>query len=332
MSKTRRRVLIGAGALVLAGAGTAIGLIVTAPTCAGDPAAMIAGLPSGAVWHGSGCYDTAGITLTKPVTLDGGTYVDTVTTVPIKPIIRIKDTARIQVENVTLSGENERGVAIHSDLVNEEGVQLLSSSNVTLTNVAVQDTYGDGLTFGFQPGVGPSTNVTVDGYVITNAGREGVTVAYLTDSVLNHVSTTQAWDFESDVAAGSGNVTVNEPTGKGFRLIEALSGPITFNDPNVSGHVQDIKAAASSGQPVSVNGGTVLIPRTIRGTPPGGIWVDGPGNLTFTGTTIGRQAGTAKVTGLAWIVDGGGHLTLTNSPVTPPLGIHDATSTVTINP
>ena len=78
-----------------------------------DPAAAIEALPVGGVFHGSGCYITGGIVITKPVTIDGGTYNDPVDTYTgrgsVLPIIRVKDTSYVTIENVVLNGANTVG-------------------------------------------------------------------------------------------------------------------------------------------------------------------------------------------------------------------------------
>ena len=57
-------------------------LTVPAPACAPSPQAAIADLPAGGTFVGSGCYSVPnGLHLTKPVTIDGGSYVDS-STVP----------------------------------------------------------------------------------------------------------------------------------------------------------------------------------------------------------------------------------------------------------
>jgi hypothetical protein len=292
------------------------------------------------VFNGSGCYTTDGILIIKPVTINGGTYNDPVTDKlgrgSVHPLIRIKDTTGVTVENVTLNGLNAEG-GFHGELVGEEGVQVLSSANVTLDNVTTNNTYGDGLMLGFQPGRPPTTNLTVNGYTVNHAGRQGVTIAYAINSTLNNVainsSADSGWDFESDVQrVGSGNVTVNNASGgKGIRIVEALQGPITFNNCQCERHVTLMNDAAASGQPVTFNGGTILLTNIDKGVPPAGVTLKGPGNLTFTGVTLGRLPAMRLPTSPAWFVTKGGHLTLNKSPAAGPQGYRDSSSTVTIS-
>lgn len=312
-----------------------------ASSCKADPASAIAALPAGGVFNGSGCYSVPnGILITRSVTIDGGTYDDPSTTAPtvghgVQPIIRIKDTANVTVENVKLVGANVGGY--HATMVGEAGIDVLSSDHVTIANVTIMNTFGDGLTLfaNFPRNKKPTTNLAVSNVTVTNSGREGITVADVSGGTFTNVnvvsSNFNSWDFESDLAGvGSGNVTVNSArTITGIRLIEALHGPITFNNCQCRRHVSLLYAAAASGQPVTFNGGTILLPNSDDGTSPAGITVNGPGNLTFTGVTLGRLPSVRPGTFPAWSVTDGGHLTLLHSPAAGSRGSHDISSTVT---
>jgi hypothetical protein len=305
--------------------------------CKPDPAPTIAALPPGSTFHGIGCYITGGILVTQPdITIDGGVYFNPITppSEDAKPLIRIKDVTGVTVKNVTLDGANMAG-GFHRHLVGEEGVEIVSSSDVTLTNIATNNTFGDGLMFDYQPRHPASTNVTVNGLTITKSGRQGITVGYVTNSTFTNVdivsSADTGWDYESDIAnVGSGNITVNHASGKGVLMSGFLSGPITYNDPAISGYVVLINSAAASGQQVVFNGGTILLRNTFHGRPPAGMWVRGPGNLSFMGVTIGRRPSERPLTDPAWSVTEGGHLTLFKSPVLGSQGTHDASSSVAI--
>lgn len=163
-----------------------------------------------------------------------------------------------------------------------------------------------------------------------------MTVGTIENSTLNNVhigrTAESGWDFESDSAAGSSNVTVNNASGAGVHMNEPLLGPITFNNPDiVRGHVWIHKAAAASRQLVTFNGGTILLRRSDNGSPPAGITVQGPGNLTFNNVKIGNvhHAHEAKAHGASWNATDGAHITFNNSTPTGPAGSNDATSTVT---
>ena len=310
--------------------------------CKPDPAPAIAALPPGGVFHGSGCYFTSGILITRPVTIDGGVFVDPVTAkesgVPVLPIIRIKDTSYVTIEHVVLDGTDTTG-SFHRHLVGAAGLDILSSSHVVIRDVATNDTYGDGMTVfaNFPKDGAPTSDLLVNGLTITNAGREGVTIADAVNSTFDNVHVRSAaedgWDFESDLkGVGSGFITVNNPeTTKGIRLIEALHGPITFNNCQCDRHITVMGEAALSGAAVTFNGGSVLLPNVDHGMPPAGITVRGPGSLTFSGVAIGRLPALRAPTGPAWSVTAGGHLTINDSTVAGPLGNHDGVSTVAIS-
>ena len=309
--------------------------------CKSDPAAAIEALPSGGVFHGSGCYVTSGILIAKPVTIDGGTYNDPVDikTGPrsVFPIIRVKNTTDVTIENVVLNGANDAG-GYHRTLVGGAGLDILSSSHVNILNVATNNTFGDGMTLFSQFGVdkAPVTDLYVNGLTVTHAGRQGITMGYVEDSTLDNVNVDSAgeagWDFESDLQGiGSGNVIINNAHDEtGIHIIEALQGPITFNDCQCERHVHLLDDAAASGQLVTFNGGSYELDRdTDTGCNVAGIVVAGHGRMEFNHVNITRMPGEWAPKGPAISVTGGGHLTLIDSPLPAPVGGHDATSAVT---
>ncbi len=294
------------------------------------------------MFNGSGCYVTSGIRITKPVTINGGSYDDPVDASTGKgsvlPIIRIKNTTDVTIENVVLNGANFRG-GYHREMVGGAGLDILSSSYVKILNVATNNTFGDGMTLFSQFGVDkqPVTNLYVNGLTVTKAGRQGVTMGYAKDSVLDNVtivsSVDTGWDFESDLPnIGSANVTINDANDrKQIYLIEALEGPITFNDCQCRGHVHLLDDAAASGQLVTFNGGSYQLDRdSDTGCNVAGIVIAGPGRMEFNDVDITRRSGEWAVKGPTISVTDGGHLTLVNSPLPAPVGGHDAQSTVTI--
>ncbi len=310
--------------------------------CQPDPAAAIAALPPGGVFHGSGCYTTLGILITKPVTIDGGVYNDPQTESSGKhtvfPIIRVKNTNNVTVENVVLNGSDLTG-GYHRDMVNAAGFDILSSDHVTLINDTTDNTFGDGVTLfaDFSIDGNPVTNLYVNGLTVTNAGRQGITMGYVKGAELDNVTVNSAaesgWDFESDLPhVGSGNVVINNADNHvGVHLIEALQGPITFNNCQCWKHVHDINDAAESGQLVTFNGGSYQLARdSSTGINVAGIVIAGPGRMVMNNVDISRLPGPFDPKGPSISVTGGGHLTLVDSPLPKPAGTHDAQSTVTI--
>jgi hypothetical protein len=157
-----------------------------------------------------------------------------------------------------------------------------------------------------------------------------------------------AWDFESDIRGiGSGDVSITNSTWTGsfenigVNVVEPLSGPVTFTDCTGDGHFiydpfpPSLPATVNPiSAPVTFTGGTLLVPKTDPGTPPGGIYVRGA-PLAITDSTIGRLPEVLPVTGPAWYATGGAVLTLTHSPVTGPPGpvgvLGDRLSRATVN-
>jgi hypothetical protein len=346
----RKWLSVGVGLGLVGLGGALVGLAASTPVsadpnhfggpghCRPDPSAAIA---AGGVWNGDGkCYNLRdGVTISAPVTVENATFYDAQSrprhTSGVLPILRVKDTSDVNLSSLTLLGTNYFGV-FRPDLVGEAGIDILSSDHVTIANVTTVDTYGDGLTLGFQPQAGPSTNLIVNGLTVVNAGRDGVTSAYLTGASMTNVnivsSARPGWDFESDLpGVGSGNVVVSRAKGNGVRFVEYLSGPITFANSLISGNIALIGAAAGSRQPVVFNGGTILQDASFHGTPPAGVWIRGPGRLTLDNVILGRKPSRRAPTGLAWLALDGATLTLDGGVQLPPLGRHDATSTVSIS-
>jgi hypothetical protein len=298
------------------------------------------------VFHGSGCYTVPyGIVLRQPVTIDGGTFVDS-TTVPgpppgqkgyggLRPIFKVLDTHHVTIQNVNVIGSNSLG-GFHPPLVNQAGIDVLSSDHVTIANVTTLNTYGDGLEFWFStPGRPPATNVTVRNVTITNAGRQGITTGYLYGATFTNVtvasSTDTSIDAESDLPRiGMGNVVFNHVTAYHMvNLINLLSGPVSFVNCNFHGRIVD---ANPTQWPVTVTGGTYAMPASANGYPGSVIHVVG-GSLTFDHVAITRPPPRyGAVEGYSWGVIANGHLRFVSSPFTGSPGFADATSTVTILP
>jgi hypothetical protein len=325
MSRTVRIVIIAVAATVVllkSSAAMVVDTPITSPRCKADPAAHIAALPAGATFIGSGCYATRGIELTKPITINGGTYDDPV------------NTDDVTIENVTANGQNTAGGYHGAPLVGEEGISVIASSAITLTNDMVNDTFGDGLYLGFAPRHQPDEDIAVNGYTTTNAGRQGLTVGYVNGAAINALTVNSpadtGVDFESDSSPTSGNITFTDlnVNNGGVWFQEGLSGPVIFNDAHVANHIVMRGTATTTPYPVTFTGGSLTINRKISGIPPAGIWINGPGRLSFTNVPISRAAGLVDVTGPAWDVENGGRLILNDCPTTAPIGVADSASRV----
>lgn len=312
--------------------------------CLSDPSAAIEALPYGGVWNGGGkCYivSNAGIVIDQPLTVENAEFINPqkrTKDVPkhdfIHPFIRVGPTSDVTLQNLSMTGENATASYHGLPWVGEEGIKLDSSHDVTISNITTNNTFGDGLMFDQVSGKGPCQNITVNDYTINTTGRQGVTLGSIENATLNGVyigrTAQSGWDFESDSAAGSGDITVNNASGKGIHMNEPLFGPVTFTNSDISGHVWILRAAAASSQQVTFNGGTIVLPIYDNGSPPAGITVQGPGHLTFNNVKIVNvPTAYIKPHGASWDATGGAHITFHNSTPTGPAGSNDATSTVT---
>ena len=341
MKSNTTRIIAGAVVAVAAAAGVALAVTSSSPptgsACQADPSAVIAALPSGGTFHGSGCYSVPnGLHLTKPITIDGGSYVDS-STVPgphgLSPVIAVRATHDVTLENLSVTGGNPTG-AYKPNLVGQAGITVLSSSGVTISNVTTSSTFGDGLELWalLPQDKTPTNHLTVTNLKVTLAGRQGITTGDLSDATFTNVTVVSdgfsGIDGESDTkAVGMGNVSFDHLTATGVNLVEYLTGPITFTNSTLNGHFVAVNKAGTFG--VTVTDSSWSMRAQIHGYPPGGIYQNG-GTLTFQRTRITRSPG--NYVGNTWNVVNGGHLDLLASPVIGPAGVSDATSSVTVVP
>ena len=299
-------------------------------------------LPPGSVFQSpaTACYLVPdGILLTHPVTIIGGTFYDPLTQRPtdqipygaLKPVILIKDTSHVALVGVHVRGANVVG-GYHASLVGEAGVKIMSSSGVTLTDVTATNTFGDGLelvadlTDHIKT---PVTGLEVDGYTTVNAGRQGVTVAEVADSTLDHVNVVSpadaGFDFESDLpGVGSGNVTITNCTDTGgFNLVEDLVGPITVS--NCTGFHHIGIRSLQSDTPIRFVGGTLSCKRDD----PNPCIDQTGGSLTLSSVAVTRMPGTIGIKEPVWSVADGGALRFVHSAIAFPMGTVDRSSSLT---
>ncbi|MEI7858678.1 MAG: hypothetical protein WCI26_02500 [Acidimicrobiales bacterium] len=297
-------------------------------------------LPAGSVFQSSttACYLVPdGILLSKPITIIGGTFydplVERLTNVrpygALHPIILIKNTSHVTLSGVSVLGANTIG-GYHADLVGEAGVKIMSSSDLVLTGVSAKNTFGDGLELvaNFTDHINtPVNRLSVDGFTTINAGRQGITVAELTNSTLNNLNVispaASGIDFESDLPyQGSGNVAITNCVNEaGFNMVEYYTGPITIT--NCTGFHHVTLRTDQKVTPITFVGGTLTCKRAV---PQPCIDVTG-GSLTFTGVTIARMPGVLKISTPVWSVERAGTLRFDRSPIETGFGtVLDAAS------
>ncbi len=290
-------------------------------------------LPAGSVFQSSttACYLVPdGILLSKPITIIGGTFydplVERLTNVrpygALHPIIFIKNTSHVTLSGVSVLGANTNG-GYHADLVGEAGVKIMSSSDLVLTGVSAKNTFGDGLELvaDFTDHINtPVNRLSVDGFTTIDAGRQGITVAELTNSTLNNLNVISpadsGIDFESDLPyQGSGNVAITNCVNEaGFNMVEYYTGPITVT--NCTGFHHVTLRTDQKITPITFVGGTLTCKRAV---PQPCIDVTG-GSLTFTGVTIARMPGVIKISTPVWSVERAGTLRFDRSPIETGFG------------
>jgi len=309
--------------------------------CQSDPSAAIAALAPGDTFYGSGCYLVPnGITLTQPVTLVGGTYVDPSTTKSpsgrVQPVIWVSHTTDVTLQGLTIIGGNPTGAFVKK-LVGQAGIELMNTARVTIEDVSVSGTFGDGLElWANAPNeLTPNTDVSVDGLAITKAGRNGISLSDVYGATFTNVSI-DSWgltsvDFESDIAGiGAGNVTFADSTWGGTIFTEAVTGPLSFERCTNSNTIR-LTARAATTFPITFSDGSLAIGSKATNI---GVYAHGPTDVTFnneTFTRLPRPNGKPQKTPM-WNASAGAKLTFNNSTLSMPLGINDATSVVTINP
>ena len=334
--KTNNKVLTGFVVAAVIAIGVVIGTTPTQPvTCQGDPAAQIAAMHPGQTFTGSGCYITSGISVPSGVTINGGTYYDNTNTAPLLPVFRVKFSNNVTLENLSINGADADG-SYHSTLVGQAGIDVLSSDHTTVSNVTTSNTFGDGITVFGEPGHGPSTNFVADHVTITDAGRQGISpasvkTASFTNITIGKTGEGNGWDFESDLKnIGAANVSISNSTWQGStNIIEALTGPVVFTNDVGHGFVWLGGLGNTSAGTVTWQDSTLYMLATPTGRYKSAITQIG-GTMSFTNCSLLRKAGVRTPTAPLWNVTSGGNLTVNGGTLSPPPGIHDSTSTVTV--
>ena len=177
----------------------------------------------------SSCYlvdEGLRIANVEDLTVSGGTWRDASTPVPgadpsaMSSVFWLVGGAGITLENLSVAGANPGGYAYSGAFaagIRSDGVIGLSVSNVTVSNV-----YGDGVELTPLRGaddlsgtiVNPTKNASIANVEINVAGRQGITLASVSNASissvqLNHVGL-NAFDLEADQSdEGVLNVTIN---------------------------------------------------------------------------------------------------------------------------
>lgn len=348
---------LAASAVALVAVAAAVGVartpLPTTPTaCGPDPAASIAAIPAGGTWTGSGCYNTAGIKITKPITIappvgsPPGTRIkfeDLATTKPAKgalqPIILIRDVAPLpgQPHSVTISDVDVQGMNVAGKfggaLVGQAGFKLANTQDVLLSDDSASATYGDCLeVWAFPPKDGaPNTGLDVNTFRGADCGRDGLSPSDVTDSSFTGVTIGKAVrgvDFESDIkGVGAGNLTFTDCSWAGWTVGEAITGPITVDKSSFTGQIL-VRHSIFWPSAITFSNGSFA---AVAKASVAGISLS-RGVLVFDNEKLTRLPTKGAPKAPAYKVINGGQLTFDNSPITPPAGTKDAMSSVVVSP
>ncbi len=313
--------------------------------CSGDVSATLGAyldsLPPGATFASppSACYlVNEGLKIIQPLTIMGGTFRNDSTTRSttgyggLKPVIKVYDTTHVTLAGLLIEGANLTGT-YHAHLDTGAGVKIISSSDVTLTDITTQNTFGDGLEL-----VGDLTNhigtpvsgLVVNGFSSTNAGRQGVTLADVFEATLTNVHIVSpadgAFDFESDEAGmGSGYVAISDCTYGHVNLAEYFTGPITFTNCTGGGIYL---GSPHSMAPITFFDDSL----SCQDRAPKACIVQYGGSLTISHTTILRRQPDKRFTEPVWSVHTRGRLAFVATSIVGSFGWQDLTSAVTFGP
>ncbi len=284
---------------LLLASGIVLGACGSAPSCVSGATvqAQWNATPAYGTWKATPgeCVTTTGLNVPHPMTIDGGSFIDP--SMPdghyLHPIIEVNRTGSVTLENLDIGGTNTTG-AYSIPSVNEAGVWLASTWDVTITHVTITDTWGDGIQTFSDPPNWPvaNTNVAIADVTIDTTGRQGITVGQVNGGTIANVSIHgqyfDAFDFESDLPGlGSGNVSIKGCTlgvhDFWLAIEEPLSGPVSVADCTGGGGRIDVNNPGK--QPITLTNDSMVGVR--MGTRPD-ITVEGTADLTITGCTLTR--------------------------------------------
>lgn len=134
----------------------------------------------------------------------------------------------IYIHDLRLHGRNQDATTWIAAREHEPGIWIDGGSRITIRNVAIRGTYGDGVLFGFKGGdLQPPTNIKLDRLNIARAGRSGISITagnyieisntIVTDTALHGIN------LEPDYAAADihhvtvRNSTINRVQRAGFQ-------------------------------------------------------------------------------------------------------------------
>ena len=209
----------------------------------------------------------------------------------------------LQVSNVFVTGGSIVGErSQHTSTAGEWGigVNIQSSSNVTISNLSTSENWGDGVYIGSVDNISTSSNVTICGVISNHNRRQGMSIVAANGVVVsnstfsNTIGTApQAGiDIEPDTGTSVNNVLITKSiisnnAGNGILLLDT-NGPVT----NIVVDSNTIKSNSSNGITVMAKTGNTIINNTITNQLQGdGIDLTGPVGAVATGNISSGNAG-----------------------------------------
>ncbi len=282
--------------------------------------AWLSSLPANTVVNATGdCFQVSSLYFydADGLTINGGTWIDdqaptsstTLTSANLQSVWYFEDGTDITLENLTVVGANTCACNYDNEAAGfQSGIRSDGTDGLTLTNVTVEDVYGDGLTLD-GGSAGPTTKASVDGLTISGVGRQGVTLSSVSNSTLANVTITNPaeddFDAEADLASqGINGVTINGCTVSG-------TGRIFFaNDGQGGGNVSGTNSADDVIENCTME--NAQTGDVIEDMTPSGLGVRGP--FTFSNDTF--DCGTSVYVGCVDLV--GADVNIVDSTLTFP--------------
>ena len=282
--------------------------------------AWLSSLPANTVVNATGdCFQVSSLYFlyADGLTINGGTWMDdqaptsstTLTSANLQAVWYFEDGTDITLENLTVVGVNTCACDYDNEAAAfQSGIRSDGTDGLTVTNVTVEDVFGDGLTLngGF---AGPTTKASVDGLTISGVGRQAVTLSSVSDSTLADITITNPGEDDFDAEANLASEGINDVTINGCTV--SGTGRVFFgNDGQGGGNVSGTNSADDVIENCTME--NAQTGDVIEDWTPSGLGVRGP--FTFSNDTF--DCGTSVYVGCVDLI--GADVNIVDSTLTFP--------------
>ena len=282
--------------------------------------AWLSSLPANTVVNATGdCFQVSSLYFlyADGLTINGGTWMDdqaptsstTLTSANLQAVWYFEDGTDITLENLTVVGVNTCACDYDNEAAAfQSGIRSDGTDGLTVTNVTVEDVFGDGLTLngGF---AGPTTKASVDGLTISGVGRQAVTLSSVSDSTLADITITNPGEDDFDAEANLASEGINDVTINGCTV--SGTGRVFFgNDGQGGGNVSGTNSADDVIENCTME--NAQTGDVIEDWTPAGLGVRGP--FTFSNDTF--DCGTSVYVGCVDLI--GADVNIVDSTLTFP--------------